>query len=178
MRISRWFEWWRDNEFYFWHVELGVCSKSTYEPSIVNSQRCERVLLRPFALVHTSGLHGRSHAASTSGRACVCCAVHTCVVLLACAVPSTRVWSCLCVLCRPHVCAPACVCCAVHTCAPSAQRPLVQCLYFRPRVSRSKCKTGDVVGTTALFKVLYYKMKGVFFIFIVCFYVLFVWKVF
>ena len=152
MRISRWFEWWRDNEFYFWHVELGVCSKSTYEPSIVNSQRCERVLLRPFALVHTSGLHGRSHAASTSGRACVCCAVHTCVVLL--------------------------VCCAVHTCAPSAQRPLVQCLYFRPRVSRSKCKTGDVVGTTALFKVLYYKMKGVFFIFIVCFYVLFVWKVF
>ena len=35
----------------------------------------------------------------------------------------------------------------------------VQYLYFKPRVSRSQCKSrGEVAGTTVLFKVLYNKI--------------------
>ena len=46
----------------------------------------------------------------------------------------------------------------------------VQYLYFEPRMSRSERKSsGDVAGTTVLFKVLYCKIKNVFFIFCVCF---------
>ena len=44
---------------------------------------------------------------------------------------------------------------------------VVQYLYFKPRMSGSKRKSrGDVAGTTVLFKVLYYKIKNVFFIFL------------
>ena len=48
---------------------------------------------------------------------------------------------------------------------------VVQYLYFKPRMSGSKRKSSDdVAGTTVLFKVLYSKIKNVFFIFVfVCF---------
>ena len=47
---------------------------------------------------------------------------------------------------------------------------VVQYLYFKPGMSGSKHKSSnDVAGTTILFKVLYCKMKNVFFIFCVCF---------
>ena len=37
----------------------------------------------------------------------------------------------------------------------------MQCLYFNPRVSGSKCESGgDVAGTTVLFEVLNHKMKN------------------
>ena len=47
---------------------------------------------------------------------------------------------------------------------------------FQTQDSGSKCKTsGDVAGTTVLFKVLYCKIKNVFLFFVfLCFYVLFV----
>ena len=49
----------------------------------------------------------------------------------------------------------------------------VQYLYFKPRMSGSKCKSSnDVAGTTVLFKVLYCKIKNVLF-FVFVFYVLF-----
>ena len=41
-------------------------------------------------------------------------------------------------------------------------------------MSGSKRKSGDVAGTTVLLKVLYCKIKNVFFIFVFVFYVLFV----
>ena len=51
----------------------------------------------------------------------------------------------------------------------TVQSTVVQCLYFKPRMSRSKRKSsGDVAGTTVLFKVLYCKIKNAFFIFCVC----------
>ena len=55
-----------------------------------------------------------------------------------------------------------------------------QCLYSKPTMSRSKYESGsDVAGTTVLSRYwLPSKIKSVFFIFLVCFYVLFVWKVF
>ena len=48
-----------------------------------------------------------------------------------------------------------------------AQSTLEQGLYFKPRMSRSKCKSsGHIEGTTVLLKVLYCKIKTVFFIFV------------
>ena len=41
--------------------------------------------------------------------------------------------------------------------------------YFKPSISGSKCKSSNVVaGTTVLFKVLYCKIKNIFFTFCVC----------
>ena len=46
------------------------------------------------------------------------------------------------------------------------QRTVVEYVYFKPRISGSKHKgSRDVAGTTVLFKVLYYKIKNIFFIF-------------
>ena len=67
-----------------------------------------------------------------------------------------------------------------HMCASSTsgctllystvQSTVVRYLYFKPRRSGSKSKSSDdVAGTTVLFKVLYCKIKNVFFIFWVCF---------
>ena len=54
----------------------------------------------------------------------------------------------------------------------------MQCLYFKPRMSGSKCKSsGDVAGTMVLFKVLNYKVKNAFLILCVFFNVLFFLKV-
>ena len=47
---------------------------------------------------------------------------------------------------------------------------VVQYLYFKRRMSRSKhTSSGDVAGTTVLFRVLYCKIKNVFFIFLFVF---------
>ena len=51
----------------------------------------------------------------------------------------------------------------------TVQCTVVQYLYCKPRMSGRKCKSsGEVAGTTVLFKVLYCKIKNVFFIFCVC----------
>ena len=53
----------------------------------------------------------------------------------------------------------------------TVQSTVVQYLYFKPRMSGSKHKSsGDVAHTTVLFKVLYCKIKNVFFNFFVCFF--------
>ena len=52
----------------------------------------------------------------------------------------------------------------------TVQSTVVQYLYFKTRMSGSKLKSsGDIAGATVLFKVLYYKIKNVFFIFCVYF---------
>ena len=52
----------------------------------------------------------------------------------------------------------------------TVQGPVVQYLYFKPRMPRSKHKcSSDVAGTTVLFKVLYCKIKNVFFFLFICF---------
>ena len=52
---------------------------------------------------------------------------------------------------------------------------VLQYLCCKPRMSESKCKSrSDVIGATVLFKVLYYKIKGVLFSVFVFFNVLFV----
>ena len=44
---------------------------------------------------------------------------------------------------------------------------VVQHLYFKPRMSGSKCESSDdAVGTAVLLKVMQYKIKNVFFIFL------------
>ena len=56
------------------------------------------------------------------------------------------------------------LCTLLHS---TVQSTVVQYLYFKPRRFGSKCKTsGDVAGTTVLFKVLYCKIKM--FCFFVC----------
>ena len=60
-----------------------------------------------------------------------------------------------------HLCTWLCFCVLYSI----VQSIVVQCLYFNPRVSGSKRKSGgDVAGTPVLFKVLYYKTEIVFFI--------------
>ena len=57
-------------------------------------------------------------------------------------------------------------------------RTTIECLYFKPRISRSKCKSsGDVACTMILLKVLNYKVKNAFLILCVFFNVLFFLKV-
>ena len=52
----------------------------------------------------------------------------------------------------------------------TVQSTVVQYIYFKPRMSRSKHKSrGDVAGTTILFKVLYRKIKNVFQFFVFVF---------
>ena len=47
----------------------------------------------------------------------------------------------------------------------SEQRAVLQYLYFKPRMSGRKCKSsGNVAGTTVLFKVLYCTVKNVYFL--------------
>ena len=55
----------------------------------------------------------------------------------------------------------------------SVYSAVVQCLHFKPRMSKSMCKSrDDIAGITVLFKVLYYKIKSAYFL---CFFnVLFV----
>ena len=60
----------------------------------------------------------------------------------------------------------------------TVQSTVVQYLYFQPMISKSKHKSsGDIAGTTVLFKVLYFKkvrlnlqIKNLFFISCVCFF--------
>ena len=62
-----------------------------------------------------------------------------------------------------HLCTWLCFC-VLYSIASST---VVQCLYFNPRVSGSKCESGgDVAGTTVLFKVLYSKTNC--FLYCVC----------
>ena len=57
----------------------------------------------------------------------------------------------------------------------TVQSAVVQCLYFKPRMSRSKHKSSsDVAGTIVLFKVLYSKIKSIYFLCLLVFNVPFV----
>ena len=72
-----------------------------------------------------------------------------------------------------HVCGSSAGGCAfvyftVEYCPEDA---VVEHLYFKPRLSGSKCESSnDVAGTAVLFKVTQYKIKNVFFIFLCLFF--------
>ena len=65
--------------------------------------------------------------------------------------------------------------CCVYLLYSPIQRIAVQRLYFKSRMSRSNRKSrGEEAGTTVLFKVLYCKIKMVFFNFVFVSYISFV----
>ena len=84
-----------------------------------------------------------------------------------------------CVRMSTHVSWFLCLACIVGCVHPlqatvllcSLQSTVVQHLYFKPRMSRCRRKSrGDMAGTTVLFKVRYCKIKNVFFILCVWFF--------
>ena len=62
----------------------------------------------------------------------------------------------------------------VHLCTllySTVQNTVVPYLYFKPRMSESKCKSsGDVADNTVLFRVLYCKSKNILGVFVFMYY--------